>query len=100
MCPMLQDTESDQLESVGAIGGYQYRKQLYQIWKTTISTRTESKALCSSTIWVHTEYASETSKLSTTDSTISNTTIPITVTEIATSRKLSISRRPNEEASC
>ncbi|RDX98850.1 hypothetical protein CR513_18184, partial [Mucuna pruriens] len=30
MCPMLQETESDQTESVGAIGGYQYGKQPYQ----------------------------------------------------------------------
>ncbi|RDY13312.1 hypothetical protein CR513_01779, partial [Mucuna pruriens] len=30
MCPTLQETESDYLESVGAIGGYQYGKQLYQ----------------------------------------------------------------------
>ncbi|RDX72175.1 hypothetical protein CR513_48376, partial [Mucuna pruriens] len=30
MCPTLQETESDYPESVGAIGGYQYRKQPYQ----------------------------------------------------------------------
>ncbi|RDX98085.1 hypothetical protein CR513_19051, partial [Mucuna pruriens] len=30
MCPTLQETESDQPESVGAIGGYQYGKQSYQ----------------------------------------------------------------------
>ncbi|RDX86793.1 hypothetical protein CR513_31822, partial [Mucuna pruriens] len=30
MCPMLQETESDHPESVGAIGGYQYGKQSYQ----------------------------------------------------------------------
>ncbi|RDX83323.1 hypothetical protein CR513_35764, partial [Mucuna pruriens] len=30
MCPTLQETKSDQLESVGAIGGYQYEKQPHQ----------------------------------------------------------------------
>ncbi|RDX79795.1 hypothetical protein CR513_39731, partial [Mucuna pruriens] len=30
MCPTLQETESDHLESVGSIGGYQYGKQSYQ----------------------------------------------------------------------
>ncbi|RDY05532.1 hypothetical protein CR513_10622, partial [Mucuna pruriens] len=30
MCPTLQETELDYLESVGAIGGYQYEKQPYQ----------------------------------------------------------------------
>ncbi|RDX91061.1 hypothetical protein CR513_26988, partial [Mucuna pruriens] len=30
MCPTLQETESDHLENVGAIGGYQYGRQLYQ----------------------------------------------------------------------
>ncbi|RDX98631.1 hypothetical protein CR513_18420, partial [Mucuna pruriens] len=32
MCPTLQETESDQPESVGAISGYQYGKQPYQSW--------------------------------------------------------------------
>ncbi|RDY06997.1 hypothetical protein CR513_08941, partial [Mucuna pruriens] len=30
MCPTLQETESDQTENVGAIGGFQYGKQPYQ----------------------------------------------------------------------
>ncbi|RDX98434.1 hypothetical protein CR513_18635, partial [Mucuna pruriens] len=30
MCPTLQETESDQPENVGAIGGFQYGKQPYQ----------------------------------------------------------------------
>ncbi|RDY05461.1 hypothetical protein CR513_10697, partial [Mucuna pruriens] len=30
MCPTLQETKSDHLESIGAIGGYQYEKQSYQ----------------------------------------------------------------------
>ncbi|RDX80934.1 hypothetical protein CR513_38441, partial [Mucuna pruriens] len=37
MCPTLQETELDHLESIGTIGGYQYRKQLYQSRKLTIS---------------------------------------------------------------
>ncbi|RDX89801.1 hypothetical protein CR513_28423, partial [Mucuna pruriens] len=105
MCPMLQETELDQPENVGAIGGYQYGKQPYQIvWKTTISTRTESRALCnsralcSSRIQVHTKCVSKTSKLSTTDSTISSTTIPAAATtKIATSRQFSIFGRPDEQ---
>ncbi|RDY03762.1 hypothetical protein CR513_12623, partial [Mucuna pruriens] len=32
MCPTLQETESDYLENVGAIGGHQYVKQPYQSW--------------------------------------------------------------------
>ncbi|RDX90803.1 hypothetical protein CR513_27310, partial [Mucuna pruriens] len=32
VCLTLQEIESDQPENVGAIGGFQYGKQLYQIW--------------------------------------------------------------------
>ncbi|RDX70693.1 hypothetical protein CR513_50039, partial [Mucuna pruriens] len=32
MCPTLQETESDQPKSVGAIGGFQYEKQSYRNW--------------------------------------------------------------------
>ncbi|RDX72410.1 hypothetical protein CR513_48107, partial [Mucuna pruriens] len=32
ICPTLQETESDESESVGAIGAYQYGKQPYQSW--------------------------------------------------------------------
>ncbi|RDX76770.1 hypothetical protein CR513_43199, partial [Mucuna pruriens] len=32
LCPTLQEAELDQLESVGAIGGYQYGKKSYQSW--------------------------------------------------------------------
>ncbi|RDX66002.1 hypothetical protein CR513_55279, partial [Mucuna pruriens] len=32
LCPTLQEIESDQLENVGAIGGYQNGKQPYQSW--------------------------------------------------------------------
>ncbi|RDY01171.1 hypothetical protein CR513_15541, partial [Mucuna pruriens] len=89
MCPTLQETESDQTENVGAIGGFQYGKQ-----------PTESGAIRSSTIRVHTEYISETSRLSTADSAISGTTFPTTTatTENVYSRQLSISRRLDEAA--
>ncbi|RDX92980.1 hypothetical protein CR513_24824, partial [Mucuna pruriens] len=30
LCPTLQETESGQIESVGAVGGFQYGKQPYQ----------------------------------------------------------------------
>ncbi|RDX71912.1 hypothetical protein CR513_48674, partial [Mucuna pruriens] len=86
MCPTLQETESDQAESVGAIVG-----------KAIISARAESRAICSSTIRIHTECASKTNRLSTTDSTISSAIVPIiAATENATSRKFTISRGPNE----
>ncbi|RDX94233.1 hypothetical protein CR513_23403, partial [Mucuna pruriens] len=71
MCPTLQEFELDQPENVGAIGGFQYGKQPYQI-------QPFDRALCSSTIRVHTEYISETSRLSTADSTISSATFPTT----------------------
>ncbi|RDX94151.1 hypothetical protein CR513_23496, partial [Mucuna pruriens] len=101
MCPTLQETGSDQLENVGAIGGFQYEKQLYQIaWKTTISTRTESRPLCNSTIRIHTECISKTSRLSIVDSAISSATFPTTaITENAVSRQFPISGGSNEAAS-
>ncbi|RDX84922.1 hypothetical protein CR513_33955, partial [Mucuna pruriens] len=89
MCPTLQETESDQIENVEAIA-----------WKIVISARTESGAIRSSTIRVHTEYISETSRLSIADFAISGTTFPTTTatTKSVYSRKLSISGRPNEAA--
>ncbi|RDX69822.1 hypothetical protein CR513_51013, partial [Mucuna pruriens] len=62
------------------------------------SAKTESGAICSSTIRIHTECLSKTSRLSTADSTISSTTFP-TATAGAKSaypRQLSIFGRPNE----
>ncbi|RDY03760.1 hypothetical protein CR513_12621, partial [Mucuna pruriens] len=89
LCPTLQETELDQPENVGAI-----------VWKTTISARTKSRALCSLEIWIYTEYASRISRLPTTKSTIPSTTFPTaTTTENTTSRKFSISRGP-DEATC
>ncbi|RDY05053.1 hypothetical protein CR513_11145, partial [Mucuna pruriens] len=97
MCPTLQETESDQPESVGAIGGYQYGKQLYQIRKATISAKAESRAIYRSMIRIHTECASKTNRLSTIDSAISSITVPTAVaTENATSRQFAIFGGPNE----
>ncbi|RDY05086.1 hypothetical protein CR513_11114, partial [Mucuna pruriens] len=70
LCPMLQETESDQPESVGAI----------VVWEATIPARVESRAICNSTIWIVTECVSRTNKLPTTDSTISSTTVPTAAT--------------------
>ncbi|RDX69646.1 hypothetical protein CR513_51212, partial [Mucuna pruriens] len=100
MCPTLQETESDQQESVGAIGEYQYGKQPYQIWKATISAKAESRGVCSSTIRIRAKCTSRTSGLLIADPAISSTTFPITsATEIATLRQFSISRGPDEAAS-
>ncbi|RDX64606.1 hypothetical protein CR513_56823, partial [Mucuna pruriens] len=103
MCPTLQETESNQLKSVGAIGGYQYGKQSCQsrpfdnpqfgkqlFWLGI-------RAICSPAIQIYPECASKTNRLSTTNSTISSTTIPTTATiENATSRQFTIYRGPNE----
>ncbi|RDX95945.1 hypothetical protein CR513_21454, partial [Mucuna pruriens] len=100
MCPTLQEIKLDHLESVGAIGGYQCGKQLYQIWKATISARTESRAICSSTIWIHPECTARTNRLSKTDPTILSTTVPTIATiKNASSRKFTISRGPDEAIS-
>ncbi|RDX76539.1 hypothetical protein CR513_43454, partial [Mucuna pruriens] len=64
---------------------------------TLQETEAESRAICSSTIWIHTKCASKTSRLSTTDSAISSTIVPtIATTENTTSRQLTISGGPNE----
>ncbi|RDY01102.1 hypothetical protein CR513_15625, partial [Mucuna pruriens] len=98
--PTLQETESNHPESVGAIGGFQYGKQPYQIWEATISARDESRVICSLTIRTCTECTSRSNRLSITDSTIPSTTIPTTTTtESASSRKLTISRGPEEVVS-
>ncbi|RDX78122.1 hypothetical protein CR513_41629, partial [Mucuna pruriens] len=82
LCPMLQETESDQPKIVGTI------------------VKVESRATCSSVIRIVTECASRTNRLSTIDSTISRTTVPIAATiENVTSRKFSIFRGP-DEATC
>ncbi|RDX73930.1 hypothetical protein CR513_46386, partial [Mucuna pruriens] len=68
--------------------------------KTAISARTESRAIRNSTIRIHTEYLSETSRLSTADSAISSTTLPTTTTTVdsAYPRQPSFSGRPDEVA--
>ncbi|RDY08168.1 hypothetical protein CR513_07631, partial [Mucuna pruriens] len=80
LCPTLQKIESDQPESVGAIGGNQFGKQPYQNWP--LDNQTESRVI------------------SIAESAISSTTFPTAaVTEIATSRQFSISGGP-DEATC
>ncbi|RDY07760.1 hypothetical protein CR513_08081, partial [Mucuna pruriens] len=96
MCPTLQETESNHPESVGSIGGYQYRKHPYQ----TISAGAKSRAICSSAIWTCPECTLRSSRLSTVESAISSTTFPTTVViESASSRQLAISKRLDEVAS-
>ncbi|RDY05615.1 hypothetical protein CR513_10534, partial [Mucuna pruriens] len=87
MCPTLQETELDQTKNPTA-------------WKTAILARTELGAILSSTIRIHTECISETSRVSTVDSAISSTTFPTTTTtvESAYPRKLPIFGRPDEVA--
>ncbi|RDX65452.1 hypothetical protein CR513_55888, partial [Mucuna pruriens] len=100
MCPMLQETESNYPESIKAIGGNQYGKQPYQIWKAAILAKAEFRSICSSTIRTCLECTSRTSRLSTTDSTISGTTIPTTATsKNSSSRQFTISRGPDEAIS-
>ncbi|RDY12021.1 hypothetical protein CR513_03258, partial [Mucuna pruriens] len=80
MCPTLQETKSDYSESVGAI-----------VWKATISARPESRTICSLAIRTCSKCTSRTSRLSTTDFTISDTTVPPTATtENASSRQFTI----------
>ncbi|RDX83565.1 hypothetical protein CR513_35504, partial [Mucuna pruriens] len=99
-------SQSRMVNEIGATSNQRLENQLTELtsllaaWKIAISAGTESRSLCSSTIWVHTKYILETCRLSTTDSAISCTTIPTTTTavESAYSRKLSISKGPNEVA--
>ncbi|RDY01478.1 hypothetical protein CR513_15179, partial [Mucuna pruriens] len=100
MCPMLQETESDQPENVGAIGGYQYGKQIYQSWPL------DNQQYGRQPFWPRPnqgpyaaqQFESTSNALSTIDSTISSTTIPTaSAIENANSRQLSISKRPDEQ---
>ncbi|RDX99001.1 hypothetical protein CR513_18012, partial [Mucuna pruriens] len=87
MCPMLQETDSDHPESVGAIGGCQYGKQSYQ-------SRAKSRALCGLAIQICSECTSNSKWLSVAESAIPDSTVPTTTTtENATSRHLTIFRR-------
>ncbi|RDX96160.1 hypothetical protein CR513_21218, partial [Mucuna pruriens] len=92
MCPTLQETKLDYPKSVGAICGV-------TICKATILARAESGTICISTIRTCPRCTSRTSKISTTDSTISDTTIPATATtKNANSRQFTIFGEPNESA--
>ncbi|RDX70325.1 hypothetical protein CR513_50450, partial [Mucuna pruriens] len=80
MCPTLQETKSDYLESVGAI-----------VWKAAISARAEFRAICSSTIRTYPGCTSRTNRLLTTDSIILGATIPAIATiENVSSRQFTL----------
>ncbi|RDX93075.1 hypothetical protein CR513_24719, partial [Mucuna pruriens] len=80
MCVTLQEIESDHPESIGAIDGYQYGKQLYQSWPYD---------------------SQQFGKQPFRPGPISGTTVPTTTTttENANSRKFTISRGPDEAIS-
>ncbi|RDX71851.1 hypothetical protein CR513_48742, partial [Mucuna pruriens] len=100
MWPTLQETKSDHPKSVGAIGGYQYEKQPYQIQEATIFAKVESRAICSSTIRTCPKRTSRSKRLSTTDSIIPGTTVPeIATIESASLRQLTIFGGPDEVVS-
>ncbi|RDX89780.1 hypothetical protein CR513_28445, partial [Mucuna pruriens] len=91
MCPTLQETESGHLQSVGAIGGYQY---------ADISARAESRAICGSAIWICPECTLMSNRLSTAESVIPRTTFPtIAAIESANSMQLAIFGGPDEAVS-
>ncbi|RDX87003.1 hypothetical protein CR513_31586, partial [Mucuna pruriens] len=101
MCPTLQETESDYLESVTAISGYQYRKQSYQ-------SRQFDNQYGNQPCWPRPSqgpYASQRfgpilNWLSIAKSTIPGSTIPTAAaTKNATSRQLTISGGLDEIAS-
>ncbi|RDX99961.1 hypothetical protein CR513_16919, partial [Mucuna pruriens] len=95
MCPTLQETESDNPESIGAIGGYQYGKQLYQ--SRQFDNQQFGRAICGSAIWICSKCTSKSKWLSATESTIPGTTVPTTATiESAITRQLTISGGPDE----
>ncbi|RDX74451.1 hypothetical protein CR513_45809, partial [Mucuna pruriens] len=86
MCPTLQETEMDYLESVVVVVG-----------KATILTRAESGTMCISAIQTYPKCTSRTSRSLTTDSTISDTTISATATtKNANSRPFTIFRGPDD----
>ncbi|RDX95409.1 hypothetical protein CR513_22080, partial [Mucuna pruriens] len=78
MCPTLQETYSNHLESVGAIG---------VVWKATILAKTESRAICTSAIQTCLECTSRINRLSITNSTIPSATVLVAIaTKSASSR--------------
>ncbi|RDY05421.1 hypothetical protein CR513_10748, partial [Mucuna pruriens] len=103
MCPTLQETELDQPENVGAIGGFQYRKQPYQNrpFDSQQHGRLPFRPGPNQGPYAAQQFGStpNTYQRHAADSTISSTTFPIaTTTENAYPKQLSISRRPNEAA--
>ncbi|RDY13045.1 hypothetical protein CR513_02085, partial [Mucuna pruriens] len=54
MCPTLQETKPDSVECVGAIGGYQYGRQLYLNRPYDIvSVKSESTTIYNPEIWIN-----------------------------------------------
>ncbi|RDY00997.1 hypothetical protein CR513_15735, partial [Mucuna pruriens] len=88
MCPMLQETKSDQLENVGVIGGFQYGKQPYQTRPFV------NQWYGRQSFWPRLPQG----PLPTVESTTSSATFPIitAIVESAYSRQLFISSRPDE----
>ncbi|RDY07837.1 hypothetical protein CR513_07994, partial [Mucuna pruriens] len=104
MCPTLQETESDQPENVGAIGGFHYGKQLYQNrpFDSQQYGRQPFRPGLNQGPYATQQFGStpNTYQRQAADSAISGTTFPTATTavESAYPRQLSISRRPNEAA--
>ncbi|RDX82284.1 hypothetical protein CR513_36947, partial [Mucuna pruriens] len=104
MCPTLQETEADQLENVGAIGGFQYGKQPYQNrpFDSQQQGRQPFRPGPNQGPYAAQQFRStlNTYHRQAVDSVISSTTLPTTTTvvESAYPRQLSISGRPNEAA--
>ncbi|RDX74348.1 hypothetical protein CR513_45919, partial [Mucuna pruriens] len=104
-CPTLQETESDQPENVGAIGGFQYGKQPYQNrpFDSQQHGRQPFRPGLNQGPYAAQQFGSipKRSKVLTADSAIPSTTFPAATTtavESAYPRQLSISGRPNEAA--
>ncbi|RDX78152.1 hypothetical protein CR513_41606, partial [Mucuna pruriens] len=102
MCPTLQEPESKKPESVGAIGGYQYRKQTYQSWPLANQKygRQPFRPGPSQGPYVAQQFrfVPNVPQGPVVDPAISSTTFPTTAaTKIATSRKFSIYGRLDEQ---
>ncbi|RDX63339.1 hypothetical protein CR513_58244, partial [Mucuna pruriens] len=97
MCPTLQEIELDELENVGAIGGFQYGKQPYQSRPLDNQQHGRQPFRPGSN---QGPYAAQQFGLSTSNSAIPSTTFPTTATtKNAASRKFPISEGSNEAAS-
>ncbi|RDX97361.1 hypothetical protein CR513_19873, partial [Mucuna pruriens] len=104
MCPTLQETESDQPENVGAIGGFQYGKQPYQNrpFDSQQHGRQPFRPGPNQGPYAAQQFGStpNTYQRQAADSAISGTTFPTATATVESPypRQLPISRRPNESA--